>query len=97
MGRRDREDKMIRQMRTDEERKAVSRLAEIAESRGSLVNTADLEQAIVALRCMGRKFEPAYLLEDLEEEGWITHVDGRPMLNKPIPLLIFGQFVDKAK
>lgn len=97
MGRRDREDKMIRQLRTDDERKAVARLSAIAEAGGSLINATDLENAILALRVLGKKFEPGYLLEDLEEEGWITQVDGRPVLKKPIPLNILGQFVDKAK
>ncbi|MBI1748115.1 MAG: hypothetical protein HYR55_16250 [Acidobacteria bacterium] len=97
MGRRDREEKMLRQLRTEGERKAVARLSEIAESGGSLTTTTDLEDAITALRVLGKKFEPAFLIEDLEDEGWITQVEGRSFLKRPIPLFIFGQFVDKAK
>jgi len=97
MIRKDREEKMLRQLRTEDERKAMGRLSYIAESGGSLITTRDLMDAITALRVMGKKFEPDYLLEDLEEDGWITTVDSRPVLNKPIPLNTLGQYVDRAK
>lgn len=91
--RKDREEKMLRKMRSEEERKALGRMAEIAESGGLLITWRDIEDALLALRATGRKFDPVTVWRELERAGWIGHVEGKVVVKKPIPLPTLGRIL----
>lgn len=90
-----REDKLIRQLRSEEEKKALSRMAEIAEAGGFLTTAKDLNDVIIALRVTGKKFDPELIREELERAGWISQVEGKVVIKKAIPLSTLRQFLQR--
>jgi hypothetical protein len=94
---RDREEKMFRQLRTEEERKAMARMREMAESGGAIATERDLNDALLALRLLGKKFDAKAVLGALEQTGWITQMEERTVIKKIIPLSTLGQIIDKSK